>query len=338
MPRKARIDAPGALHHVIVRGIERKAIFRGEEDRADFLQRWGQIVAETSTPCFAWALMSSHVHLLVRTGTASLPTLMRRLLTGYAQAFNRRHRRHGQLFQNRYKSILCQEDAYLLELTRYIHLNPLRGGIVADITALDSYPYTGHAALMGQLQVDWQDTDKILGLFGTKRMQAQRNYRVFVEKGIGEGRKPELVGGGLIRSLGGWKQAKIKVKGGERFKGDERILGDSDFVTNVLASSKERLERRCRMTAKGLDVKTLAQHVAGLFGVEPEQIFVPVRYPKVVQARSLLCFWAVRELGLSATDLASQMGLTQPAVSFSVKRGEKIAKEKKLDLEKILTG
>ena len=101
MPRKARIDAPGALHHVIVRGIERKAIFKDNVDRDAFLERAGSIFTDSETPCFAWALMTNHVHLLIRTAIVPLSTLMRRLLTGYAMTFNRRHRRHGQLFQNR---------------------------------------------------------------------------------------------------------------------------------------------------------------------------------------------------------------------------------------------
>jgi len=116
MPRKARIDAPGALHHIIVRGIERRKIFLDDTDRNSFLDRLGATLKNTTTPCFAWALIPNHVHLLLRTGLTPLSTVMRRLLTGYAVYFNRRHHRHGHLFQNRYKSILCQEDAYLKEL------------------------------------------------------------------------------------------------------------------------------------------------------------------------------------------------------------------------------
>ena len=116
MPCKARIDAPDALHHIMARGIERRKVFRNNADRDDFLVRLERILVETSTPCYAWALISNHFHLLLRTGAEPIATVMRRLLTGYAQSFNRRHRRHGHLFQNRYKSILCQEDTYLLEL------------------------------------------------------------------------------------------------------------------------------------------------------------------------------------------------------------------------------
>lgn len=336
MPRQSRIDAPGALHHVIIRGIERQAIFKDDTDRGEFLERIESIFTDSATPCFAWTLMTNHVHLLIRTAGVPLATLMRRLLTGYAMAFNRRHHRHGQLFQNRYKSILCQEDAYLLELTRYIHLNPLRVGIVKDLVALDTYLYTGHSVLMGHQRIGWQDDGKILSMFAKYKATARRKYRVFVEQGIEAGRRPELVGGGLVRSVGGWKMAKVLLKGQDRVKGDERILGDSDFVQDVLSQCNEHYERRYRLLAKGVDVKTLARGVADLFDLSPERLFAPGRYPDLVQARSVLCFLAVRELGLTATDLARQMGLTQPAISMSVKRGERIAKEKKMEIRAIL--
>jgi putative transposase len=114
MPRQARIDAPGALHHVIVRGIERRKIFYDDRDRFDFLARLGPILEQTQTACYAWAMLPNHFHLLLRTGATAVATVMRRLLTGYAVGYNRRHRRHGHLFQDRYKSILCQEETYFL--------------------------------------------------------------------------------------------------------------------------------------------------------------------------------------------------------------------------------
>src|SRR5210317_1294238 len=165
MPRKVCIDAPGALHHIIVRGIEKRKIFFDNTDRDNFLKRLGIILTETRTPCFAWTLIPNHLHLLLRTGSAPIATVMRRLLTGYAVTFNRRHRRHGQLFQNRYKSILCQEDLYLLELVRYIHLNPLRAGIVKNISELNKYTYNGHGVLLGNKKRAWQDTQYFLGFF-----------------------------------------------------------------------------------------------------------------------------------------------------------------------------
>ena len=130
MPRKPRIDASGALQHIIVRGIERKKIFLDDADRDAFLGRLGQVLIETRTDCLAWALLPNHGHFLLRTGLSAISTVMQRLLTGYAGQFNRRHRRHGHLFQNRFKSILCQEEPYLKPLVRYIHLNPLRANLV----------------------------------------------------------------------------------------------------------------------------------------------------------------------------------------------------------------
>ena len=168
MPRKARIDAPGALHHIICRGIERRRIYRDDSDRQDFLNRLGPIIRETRTTCYAWALLPNHFHLLLRTGDVPISIVMRRLLTGYAVRFNRRHRRCGHLFQNRYKSILCQEDAYLLELVRYIHLNPLRAKMVPSMGELDHYEFCGHGVILGKHQKEWQDVDKLLGMSGVQ--------------------------------------------------------------------------------------------------------------------------------------------------------------------------
>ena len=217
MPRKARIDAPGALHHIMVRGIEKKNIFFDDFDRDTFVERLGVVVPETQTTCFAWALMPNHVHMLIRTGPTPISTVMQRLLTGYSVGFNRRHKRHGHVFHNRFKSILCQEETYLLELVRYIHLNPLRAGLVTDYKALETYAYTGHGIIMGKYRGDWQDTAYILELFGKKSAMARRRYETFVKKGIAEGRKPELVGGGLVRSLGGWTRVKeLRDRGNQR--------------------------------------------------------------------------------------------------------------------------
>ena len=106
MARGPRLDAPGSLHHVIVRGIERKEIFRDDRDREDFLERLGEIIRKEKASCFAWTLIPNHAHLLLRTGTTPLATIMRRLLTGYAVSFNLRNQRSGHLFQNRYKSLV----------------------------------------------------------------------------------------------------------------------------------------------------------------------------------------------------------------------------------------
>ena len=133
MPRSARLDAPGVLHHVMGRGIEKRRIFLADDDRNDFLSRLGLLSEEGCIRVYAWALLPNHFHLLCKTGKMPLARSMRRLLTGYAVKFNKRHNRNGHLFQNRYKSIVCQEDSYLMELVRYIHLNLIRAGIVKGL-------------------------------------------------------------------------------------------------------------------------------------------------------------------------------------------------------------
>jgi len=332
MPRQARIDTPGALHHIMVRGIEGKKIFRGNNDRDDFVTRLGKILPETSTPCYAWALMSNHAHLLLRTGSAPLSHVMRRLLTGYAVRFNHRHRRRGKLFQDRYKSILCQEDSYLLELVRYIHLNPLRAGLVKDFDHLVRYRFSGHSVILGKSKNDWQAVDYVLKYFAQRRTEARKRYLDHVRQGIEMGKRPDLVGGGLIRSLGGWSEVKSLRKADIRMKGDERILGDSNYVLHVLKEAREGFERKYELKARGYNLDTLADRVVEIFDVTPEEIFSPGKYKERVQARSVFSYWAVRELGETASYLAKKIGISQPAVSLSVQRGERIVKEKGLEL------
>jgi putative transposase len=321
MPRKSRIDAPGALHHIIARGIDRRRIFDDDADRDNFLDRLGNILLETQTACFAWALIPNHFHLLLRTGTTKISTVMRRLLTGYAVSYNFRHRRHGHLFQNRYKSILCQQDSYLTELVRYIHLNPLRASIVKDLRALNSYPYCGHRCILGKTCHDWQDVDYILKLFASSRPEAIRRYREYVKKAKRQGKRSDLVGGGLVRSAGGWSALKALRRTGDYRKGDERILGDSDFVKKVLAQAKEDFDRKHRLQSEGISFEYVINRVAELLGSTPSQVLARGKDKETVAARSLLCFWATTELAISQIELAQKLKISQPAVSMAVRRG-----------------
>jgi len=321
MPRKSRIDTPGALHHVIGRGINRQEVFSEKRDYKDFLNRLSEILAESKTSCYAWALIQNHFHLLLRTGDVPISTVMQRLLTGYVVTYNRRHRRFGHLFQNRYKSILCQEDPYLLELVRYIHLNPLRAKLVSDYKALGRHPYCGHSVILGRRKNDWQDSEYVLRLFGDKEATARGRYNEFVRKGIEQGKRTDLIGGGLLRSQGGWGAVKALRRSGAYQKGDERILGDGDFVEEVLSQADERLEERYRMEAKGYDFEKLIERVAEITQMSPEKIKECGKERRRVQARSILCYWATDRLGISQTQLAQRLKLSQPAVSQAVKRG-----------------
>jgi hypothetical protein len=271
--------------------------------------------------------MPNHGHLLLKTGGAPIARIMQCLLTGHAGYFNRRHQRHGKLFQNRYKSILCQEDVYLQELVRYIHLNPIRAGIVGNLERLDRYLYTGHSAIMGRVARSWQDEGYVLRRFAKTDATGRRRYREFLAKGIAQGKRPELTGGGLIRSLGGWSEVRKQKAAGERIKSDERMLGDSEFVASVLQHTQEQFERRYALMARGMNWDTLARRVEQVLEADPGTIWQKGRVPAVVRARSLFCYWAARELGIPNRELAKRFGLTQPAVSLSVQRGQKIAAE-----------
>ncbi|MGC8811877.1 MAG: transposase, partial [bacterium] len=155
MPRQARLDAPGTLHHIIIRGIDGLQIFKDNEDRLNFISRLRDLLKDTGNRVLAWVLMENHIHLLLFSGSLGIVSFMRRLLTGYALYYNRKYQRKGHLFQNRYKSIVCEEEPYLLELVRYIHLNPLRAGLVKTVEALDQYPWSGHGVLIGEFKNDW---------------------------------------------------------------------------------------------------------------------------------------------------------------------------------------
>jgi len=332
MPRKSRIDAPEALHHIIARGIERRAIFRDDQDRDSFLERLGKNLVESRTPCYAWALLRNHFHILLRTGATPISTVMRRVLTGYAVDFNQRHHRQGHLFQNRFKSILCQEDPYLLELVRYIHLNPLRAGIVKGIESLGRYPYCGHSRLLGKGESKWQDTGYILRLFAKTVLTARRRYLTFVSEGVAQGRRPDLIGGGLMRSAGGWSAVKVLRRMGAYQKGDERILGNGEFVEEALAQAEERLERKYHLRAKGYDFGKVVNRVAELTGIDSAGVLSAGKYKRVLAARSILCFWAARELGMRQDELSRLLKISQPAVSMAVRRGEKLAADHNFQL------
>jgi putative transposase len=334
MPRVARLDTPGLLHHVMIRGIERRKIFHDDQDRENFIERLSVLLPETKTACYGWSFLSNHAHFLLRSGPTGIAALMRRLLTGYAVSYNRRHKRHGPLFQNRYKSIVCQEDGYLQELVRYIHLNPLRAKMVDSLAELDRYAYCGHSALLGKRKRTWQDVDYILSFFGNTVGAARRGYASYVKEGIPLGRRPELVGGGLIRSLGGWDAVKqIRLTGQDRIKSDQRILGQSDFVGDVLSESQGQFSRKYRLKSLGYDFEKVVERVAILFQVEKEYVRGRGRQKERVRARDLLCYWAVVELGMPMVDLARKFEMTPAAISYAVQRGEKMAKEEGDQLE-----
>ena len=315
MPRQPRLDAPGALHHVMGRGIDGVKIFINRKDREDFLERLADLCRADALSVYAWALMGNHFHILLRTGNQALSNSMRKLLTGYVVNYNRRHKRYGHLFQNRYKSIICEDDPYLLELTRYIHLNPLRARIVKNLKELMGYQWCGHSAIVGRVKREWQDTDTVLAYFGKRRKRAIEKYEDFVEEGIEAGSRPELVGGGLIRSLGGWSQVLSLRRVGSKVFSDERILGSSEFVNNVIADAEEKAKETLRLTLKISDLPSLAMEVCEEEGVDEAGLRSGLRKREVVKSRRIFSQIAVKKMGYSGADVARFLGINTSAVN-----------------------
>ncbi len=212
--------------------------------------------------------MPNHFHLLLATGKRPVYKVLHSVLFRYAAYFNRTHRRSGHLFQNRYKSVLCERDQYFRELVRYLHLNPVRARLVSHMRGLDHYRWSGHAVLMGEREAPWQDTATVLSLFGDREESARRAYRQFVQDGFTQGRRPELTGGGLLRSLGGWRGVLAAKREGRPDPGDERILGSGELVTEALRAAEEEMDRRRRRRKEGWKPREILERAAKEYGAD----------------------------------------------------------------------
>jgi REP element-mobilizing transposase RayT len=315
MPRKARLDAPGTLHHVIIRGIEKRNIVHNQYDRKNFVERLGHLAEETDTAVYAWALLSNHAHILLRSSEAGISHFMRRLLTGYAINFNLRHKRHGHLFQNRYKSIICEEDAYFGELVRYIHLNPLRANLVQSLAELDQYLWSGHSVLMGKKKNDWQDRHYVLKWFGRQKKEAIKDYREYVKKGMERGQRPELVGGGLIRSKGGWSQVKSIRRNEDREMFDARILGSGDFVDQIIKEAAVNVKYQFTEGKRKRKVEEYIATVCEKKDITINELRSGSRRKHVSRTRAAIANYIVKNYGVTLAEAARQLGVSTSAVS-----------------------
>lgn len=208
MSRPIRIEFPNALYHVTARGDRREDIFEDDADRQMFLSTLEQVITQFNWLCHAWCLMDNHYHLMIQTPDGNLSKGMRQLNGVYTQASNRRHRRVGHLFQGRFKAILVDSDAYLLELTRYVVLNPVRAGMVKKP---DDWLWSSYRASVGlEAAAPWLEVDGLLAQFGKRRSLAQQRYAQFVSEGI--------------NANSPWSELKGQV-----------FLGDDQFVERMQA-------------------------------------------------------------------------------------------------------
>jgi len=309
LPRKARLDAEGAIHHVIVRGIEQRRIFDDDGDRRNFVSRMAKVAVESETTVYAWALLPNHAHALIRSGPLGISKFMRRLLTGYAVYYNRRHDRRGYLFQNRYKSILCEEEAYFKELIRYIHLNPLRAGLVDDLSGLNTYPWCGHALVMNGAEHPWHDVSFVLSRFGEKSGEARRRYREFLESGI----RDEAAGGKKRKwrsdwSLLDWLKNIGQTGDWKEVEGDGRILGGERFIGGL--PPQKQVSRR----PDAKSPEELIRESCEKAGVSVLALVSGSRRAIVSKLRVRLVLELLNHPGMTLTDLARLVGVSRTGV------------------------
>jgi REP element-mobilizing transposase RayT len=298
MPRSARIDAPGALQHVMARGIERRSIFRDDDDRERFLRILARILAETGTRCFAFALMSNHYHLLLVTGATPLSRVMARLGTAYALGFNRRHHRVGHLFQNRYKSKLVQGDTGLMTLVRYIHRNPLEAGMVLDLRSLADYPWTGHGALLGRRRAPFLDTQTVLASFGGNVPSARRRLLQWMDRDTAEEQGPVPPGAGL-------QEGFLEVT-------DPGLPPPVDLL-------EEEIRRR-RLGELGWNATRVRSAVCEQLALDPALLAPGCRTRIASRAREAIAALVVHSLGGSHTEAAAAAGVTRQSLEEALAR------------------
>jgi putative transposase len=301
MARGPRLDVAGALYHVIARGVERRAIFRDDVDRERFVERLARLVGEEAVGLYAYVLLDNHFHLVVRRGPRPLSQLMRRLLTGHSVVFNRRHRRVGHLFQNRYQAVLCDHDAYLLQLVRYLHLNPVRAQIVGDPA---QYRWSSHQAYLGRRPPEWLAVEVVLEQVGGRAA-----YRQFIADGAGEGKRLDLIG---------TKAASLAAAGTEGPRQlwlGSQVLGDARFARAMVRRGRQREAEREMHRGRADELPALATKVAKGHGVSMAGLRGRGRPPQVSAARRALVRAAVVERGIRPVDVSRFLGIATASVA-----------------------
>ena len=292
MPRRPRVEYPGALYHVITRGNQRQRIFYDDLDRTKYLEILSRLKQAYSFRIPAYVLMLNHVPLLLETGAVPLSRVMQRLSSGYTQYFNRRHRLAGHLFQGRYKAILCDKDSYLLELSRYLHLNPVRAKVVRDPA---EYPWSSYGGYVQESRGQkWLDTSDVLKQFSRKVSDARKLYRKFVLEAIGEGHREKY----------------YEVL-------DGRFLGDREFAEEINAKAETPGYVRIKIKSEAF-----LKAACAVLNKKIEEVRGGGKERERVRARGAICYVGRTRTELSVKSLAEVLGVDATCVSRSVSRVE----------------
>lgn len=313
MPRKARITVPGAIHHLMSRGNEGRTIYLCAEDRQYFLNILEEQLKKSGYLLYAWCLMDNHYHLLVRINEFPLGVFMRQLNGRYAQYFRKRTGTRGYLFQDRYRSIVTQDQAYIEQMVRYIHLNPIRGGVCKSIEKLARYPWCGHSVLIGMRKWPAQTTVDVLKCFAAQKSTAVIRYTSFVKNGIND--EPDIYA--LLR------------KNNQGFENIHQtgcwVIGNQEFVQKAVSADMQERVRLARHAQQGISIDEIALRIARKFRLGAERIQTRGRENAKASARKVFAFVSNRQFHFKVCEIARFLNIRPQSVSHLIQEGEKIA-------------
>jgi len=324
MSRKMRLDWEDALHHIMVRGIDGKGIFLEESEKFDLIARFEELVPEMDVNIYAWAIMPNHFHLLVRTGSEPIHRFMHRLLTGFAVSYNLRNERKGYVFQGRFKSILVQEEMYFLNLMKYIHLNPLKAGLVSELHNLQEYRWCGHGSILGVRKYLWHNRLYALSKFGASISDSISRYMKYVSEEIGNKTMDELRLGTYILGKQGICDLAQESYGDDR-RGCCRVLGNKEFAVSSMNRLKQmgnRIVRDREETHK--EIAELFIWVTKNMGFSTQMILGNTRNPELSDSRALIAWVLSDHLGLSQSDCAGVLRMSRSGIRKAIGNGRRI--------------
>jgi REP element-mobilizing transposase RayT len=312
MKSNFRADTPGTFHHVISRSVDGMRIFSKIWAKNYFIYRLEKLVKEKHLKIHAWVLMSNHFHLLVEPMNSNLSSSMQKLLTGFAMYYNTKSDRKGHLFQSRFRSILIEKETYLLELVRYIHLNPLKAGIVKDLNELNHYYPSGHAHITGVCNYPWQDTDLVKSEFIGGRKSWVSNYMNFLKDGVSI-ENANMDCGLYYINRDGLKSIEDEKE--MTHKRSVRITGSKEFSKKIYKELYDTRKLKIRnRSEEHTDIENVI-HAASEQSKIPINILRKSGGPRrATWVRRIIVKILMQEYGVSQADTARYMRLSETAV------------------------
>ena len=319
MPRKARLIVPGAIYHVMARCLDQYQLFGDDADREHFLMLLDTCITRTQTRCYAWVLMDTHYHLVVRIADIELWELLKPLNMRYAYYHKEKTGRRGPLLMDRYKSIATQDQCYAEELVRYVHLNPVRAGICKNLKQLEKHHWCGHAALMGKMERRFQDTRTVLRRFGRNDTDARAGYCRFLEEGMRCNSENDRLLELMRKSNRGTESGRTSGCW---------VIGDPQFVSQALSSSEARRLRISRFEQEGGDFSPVVHSISTKIAIDEKQLRTRHRGGIHSEARKIFAYVATREFGAPVSKVASYLRVGDSAVSALSRSGRELSRRR----------